>query len=150
MRALAPIAAALILAASACSARDANGQGRSAGDPGTPHSPSAAEARRKLGLTDAQCGAAAGYLNGLEDAGLFRPDGTHVKRQDWAALAPDVRSSVIWDLAKFATCYDGQALHSVTIRDEDDAVIVTQPVSIDPSCHGDVAASTPGATWYRC
>jgi hypothetical protein len=149
-----PLAALILLTlSSTCSARAASDSQQVAGDPGAPHSPAAAAARRKLGLTDAQCGQAQGYLSGVEASGLLRPDGlpqAHVKREVWAALNRDTQSSVIWSLARFAACYDGKALHTVTIRDEHGAAIATQAVSFDPHCHGDLAGPAANSIWYRC
>jgi hypothetical protein len=98
-----------------------------------------------------ECGEARGYLAGLQAAGSIirwnaRPEAA-LDRSAWEQLASDTQSTMIWNLAKAATCYDRAMDHAVRIVDKNGAIIRVQRVSLDLKCHGD---RIDMSVWYRC
>ena len=90
----------------------------------------------------AQCGEARGYLEGLRAAGVLKDGGwatatAKFSRGDWDGRLRAHQATVIWNLARAATCYDREMLHAVRIVDQAGDVIRLQKVSLDRRCHGD-------------
>jgi len=102
-----------------------------------------------------ECGEARGYLEGLRAAGVLQAGGgatgtAKFSRGDWDGRLRASQPTIIWSLAKAATCYDREMLHAVRILDEAGRVIRTQKVSLDRQCHGDRAGPGADEIWYRC